>query len=117
MANAPTLIDVAIDFSPTPGGRLRKHGPSSGEEFRTKVLVPALKVAISHGSQLVVRLDGTAGYAGSFLEEAFGGLVRTEGFSLGELKKSLHLQADASRYRAFVDLANRYMEAAAAKQR
>ena len=28
------------------------------------------------GGKIIINLDGTAGYATSFLEEAFGGLVR-----------------------------------------
>jgi hypothetical protein len=62
---------VARDFSKTPGPRFIKQGNWSGEKFR-KLLEDRLR---RHG-QIVVDLDGTRGYGSSFLDEAFGGLVR-----------------------------------------
>lgn len=64
-------------FSLTPYGRYRSDGPNSGESFRTKHLAPALKDP--NFDKVVVKLDSvTPGYeySSSFLEEAFGGLVR-----------------------------------------
>lgn len=71
------FISVAQDFTATPGGRYRTDGEFSGEQFREEVLVPRFNQAVEGSSELVVDLDGVAGYATSFLEEAFGGLVRT----------------------------------------
>lgn len=68
-------IDVGRDFSPTPGPRLRTSGPWSGEEFRERFLEPPLR----RGDVVEVDLDGVVGYTMSFLEEAFGGLVRVFG--------------------------------------
>ena len=66
-------IRVAEDFSRTPAGRYRADGPWSGEAFREDHLRPALR----GGNQaVIVYLDGVEGYGSSFLEEAFGGLVR-----------------------------------------
>lgn len=65
-------IKVAEQFSRFPAGRFEKDGPFSGELFRRKYLVPALEKS----DDLVVELDGARGYGSSFLEEAFGGLVR-----------------------------------------
>ena len=65
-------ISIANDFTKYPGGRYRKHGKGSGEEFREEYLVPN----IEKQEQITIVLDGTAGYSSSFLEEAFGGLVR-----------------------------------------
>lgn len=73
-----TLIDVARDFSRTPGGRYASQSESSGEEFRKTILEPALRA----GNDIVVDLDGAAGFTTSFLEEAFGGLVRVFGPSI-----------------------------------
>jgi hypothetical protein len=70
------IVSVARDFSATPGGRYEKDGEFSGEAFRTKIVLPQLLEAMRAGDKLHVNLDGTAGYATSFLEEAFGGLVR-----------------------------------------
>ena len=70
------IVSVARDFSTTPGGRYERDGEFSGEAFRTRIMLPQLLIAMKAGEKLHVSLDGTAGYATSFLEEAFGGLVR-----------------------------------------
>jgi STAS-like domain of unknown function (DUF4325) len=80
-----TIISVASDFSATPGGRFEKDGEFSGEAFRNGVVMPLLKASLASGEKLHVDLDGTAGYATSFLEEAFGGLVRALGRPLSGL--------------------------------
>ncbi|MCG8520865.1 MAG: STAS-like domain-containing protein [Pseudomonadales bacterium] len=63
------------EFTEFPGPRYRDLGPYSGEEFREKILVPAIK---EHGGNITIDLDGTFGYGSSFLEEAFGGLIRNK---------------------------------------
>lgn len=65
-------IKVAEVFTRYPAGRYLADGPFSGEKFRQEFLVPALKA----GECVTIDLDGTRGYGSSFLEEAFGGLVR-----------------------------------------
>lgn len=77
-------IQVARDFSRYPAGRFRKDGPYSGEAFRDRYLLPPLR----QGEHLVVVLDGARGYGSSFLEEAFGGLIRN-GISVRELRDGL----------------------------
>lgn len=79
-----TVINIARDFSRAPAGRFISDGPNSGERFREQFLVPAL----SGGTAVVLEMDGTRGYGSSFLEEAFGGLVR-RGFAAAELAKRL----------------------------
>ena len=61
------------EFTEFPGPRFKKLGPFSGEEFRETILEPAIKES---GTNIQIDLDGTFGYGSSFLEEAFGGLVR-----------------------------------------
>ncbi len=80
-------IKVASQFSQEPAGRFRSDGPHSGERFRDDILVPALKKY----PQVTVNLDGTEGYGSSFLEEAFGGLVRLRNYSPSELHNRLLL--------------------------
>ena len=75
MADQVTL-HIAKDFSRTPGARLRKEGAHSAEQFRDELLIPRVREAMNSDSKLLIDLDGTAGYAACFLEEAFGGLVR-----------------------------------------
>lgn len=80
--SSPTEVSVARDFSRFPAGRYLTDGKNSGERFRG-MLAPKLKAG-----SVRVDLDGTMGYGSSFLEEAFGGLVRT-GFAINELKERL----------------------------
>ena len=72
-------INIARDYTPTPGGRYRSDGPCSGEEFRESVLVPVYEKAKSAQEKITIIFDGGYGYARSFLEEAFGGLARKFG--------------------------------------
>ena len=70
------IINVAKDFTETPGARYKTQGAFSGEEFRDNILYPKFIESINNGEKLIVDLDGGYGYGSSFLEEAFGGLVR-----------------------------------------
>jgi hypothetical protein len=81
-------ISIAKAFSRFPAGRFREDGPFSGEAFREDKLLPLLR---KH-SEVVVVLDGVEGYGSSFLEEAFGGLVREKYFTADELKKRLKIE-------------------------
>ncbi|MFA6422871.1 MAG: STAS-like domain-containing protein [Patescibacteria group bacterium] len=68
-------MDIYIkNFSTALGGRFKKEGNFSGEEFREKYLEPLFNGKKT--DQINIYLDGTEGYPSSFLEEAFGGLVR-----------------------------------------
>jgi hypothetical protein len=65
--------------------------PNSAERFRDDILIPALKA----NTEVIVYMDGTAGYASSFLQEAFGGLRKI--FTAGQLRKKLSIiSTDAS---------------------
>jgi hypothetical protein len=91
MADKEKTVSVARDFSLAPAGRNVSDGPYSGEAFRERILVPALH---SFGGTLVVDLDGPEGYGSSFLEEAFGGLIRGGYVAKGDLAKRLVLASD-----------------------
>lgn len=80
-------VNVAKDFTRFPSGRFKKNGDTSGEAFRERFLEPALKA----GDQITVELDGTIGYGSSFLEEAFGGLIRSLSLSPSYVYSKLHL--------------------------
>jgi hypothetical protein len=54
-----------------PGPRYKKLGENSGEKFREIIIS-----SVRSGEDVVIDLDGTEGYGSSFLEEAFGGLIR-----------------------------------------
>lgn len=69
-------INIAQDFSDTPGGRYITEGENSGEQFREKILLPKYELAEKQNKKLEINFDGCWGFGTSFLEEAFGGLVR-----------------------------------------
>jgi len=87
---------IASEFSRTPGPRRSSEGKFSGESFLERVLLPKFKEAQGAGISLLVDLDGTAGYATSFLEAAFGGLARR--FGAIEVRKTIALKSDDEPY-------------------
>jgi len=86
------MISIAKDFSTTPAGRHAKFHPASGEAFRDSILLPALRQGV-----VTVDLDGTAGYGSSFLEEAFGGLIRN-GLAAETVRQRLKLKSSMTVY-------------------
>ena len=83
-------IRIATDFSRFPAGRYLSDGPYSGEGFMREKLIPALQ----NGGKVQIILDGTMGYGASFLEEAFGGLVRLKQWSLEDLLTKIEIVSD-----------------------
>ena len=98
-------ISIAQDFSPYPAGRYRGDGEFNGTTFRQEILLPALK----EYDNVHVVFDGVAGFGSSFLDEAFGGLIRQEGMSKEFLDTSLHLSTSEPELKPFVNLARRYI--------
>lgn len=89
-----TVINIATDFSPSPAGRFYPaDGDFPGQLFREKLLLPAVK----ENDRVVINLDGTDGYGSSFLEEAFGGLVRL-GYSGDVLRQKLQIESSRVSY-------------------
>ena len=81
-------IDVATKFSRTPFGRYLKDGDNSAERFREHVLRPE----VVKGEEILIDFSKVAlGVGSSFLEEAFGGLVRA-GFDRNELLKHIKIK-------------------------
>jgi hypothetical protein len=100
---------LVVDYAPSPGGRFKSDGPFSGEWFREEVLRPALAAAIQTGDKLTVELDGTSGYGSSFLEEAFGGLIRNRGFEPDKVRENLIISAKSRLYAPYKMLTERYI--------
>ena len=75
------MLDISVirDFADTPGPRSREEGEHSGDQFLEEILLPKFEEAVRSSQALRVDLDGTEGYATSFLEAAFGGLARKFG--------------------------------------
>ncbi|MBD5647992.1 MAG: STAS-like domain-containing protein [Desulfovibrio sp.] len=78
------LISIAQDFSVYPGGRIPADGPFSGEEFRNDYLLPIF----NSNEHVTIDFDNVRGYGSSFLEEAFGGLVRS-GISPARIREQI----------------------------
>lgn len=102
-------ISIAKQFSRFPAGRYKTDGPHSGEKFREEHLVPALQ----KDETVTIELDGARGYGSSFLEEAFGGLIRT-GADVTLVKKKLRLH---SKDQSLVSEINEYIEKAIDKNK
>ncbi len=86
-----SVINVSRDFSVTPGGRFKSAGPNSGESFRNR-LAKAFQNLENEDDRVVVQLDGVRGYGASFLEEAFGGLVRNKIVPYDKIEARLKLE-------------------------
>ncbi len=89
MKGKETTINIGKTFNRFPAGRTEKDGIGSGEEFRKKVL----STALGDYEVLNIEMDDTLGYGSSFLEEAFGGLVR-DGFSASDLRRRIRILSE-----------------------
>jgi hypothetical protein len=83
-------ISVTSQFSEYPAGRYRQDGKFSGEVFRDDLLAPYL----NRHDVVEIDLDGAMGYGSSFLEEAFGGLVRKHHMRPDVLRKKLKFKSN-----------------------
>lgn len=80
-------ISIVNDFDEYPGLRNCSISEASGEEFYHKILNKKFVEAYNTNDKLEVILDGTGGFASSFLDEAFGNLVYD--FTLPVVKQRL----------------------------
>lgn len=92
-------FSIARQFSPYPGPRYARQGEHSGEALG-RILARKLREPID---RLVVELDGTRGYGSSFLDEAFGGLIRVHGFNLSDLRSRLVIRTTDPSYKLEVE--------------
>lgn len=79
------VIDIAKDFSFKPFGRYKEDGKFNGTRFRDEILAPALE----NNDAVEVKLDGVISFGSSFLEESFGGLIRSKVIDKETLLKKL----------------------------
>lgn len=106
------IISIAEKFSRFPAGRHPGDGPFNAERFRREILTPALRQVANSSDKVVVELDGVAGYSSSFLEEAFGGLVRDGQIPTDTIRSKLSIVAKNSIYEAARLDAQRYLDEA-----
>ncbi|WP_292959710.1 STAS-like domain-containing protein [Novosphingobium sp. UBA1939] len=104
------VFSIAKDFSPHPGPRYAKQGANSGESLRQHLM----KILRDHPTKLLIDLDGTKGIGSSFLDEAFGGLVRSEHMSKNDLLNCFEFRStlDPSYIVEIIDSINRAEPAA-----
>lgn len=87
------------DFSRTPFGRYSKDGAGNGAAFRDRFLYEPM--ANPRVDRVVVRLDSVAPgyeYGSSFLEEAFGGLVRVHHLDSKIILRKLQVETEFPDY-------------------
>jgi len=101
-------INIGKDFSDTPYGRYPSDSDYCGEIFREKHLVPALK----NDEEVIVIIDEAEGYGSSFLDEAFGGLVRERHYNAADLHKKLKIKYKDTDYEMYDTLIWKYIDAA-----
>ena len=109
-------LSIAKHFSRWPAGRFQSDGRFNGERFRQEHLVPALR-RLGSSDRLQVVFDELEGAGSSFLEEAFGGLVRVEGFEKSFLDAHLEPFTSEPRLRDFVVMSRKHIERAAQSTR
>ena len=113
-----TTRNFADEFTDDPGGRYYDDGEFSGQEFRERHLVDWVAEALRLGTKLYIDFDGVTGLPTSFLEEAFGGLVRKHPeWTYEELARTIILRAPNSpELWPYLRYADEAMRKAAAKR-
>lgn len=88
------MIDLANEFGKYPAGRFPTDGSYNGELFREKFLKPYLKKLVegNRSEKLIIDIDGVRAFGSSFIEEAFGGLIRAGIYSSSELSRLIEVQ-------------------------
>ena len=105
-----TVINVADDFSDFPVGRDKNKNPFSGDRFRDDYLIPPLK----RNEKVLVNFENVFACPPSFLDEAFGGLVRKYKNNKKQLDHMLSLidfrKTNITKYDGFNELAKMYIK-------
>lgn len=90
---------IATQFTKYPCGRYKDDcNGGSAEELRNNHLIPLILRAIKEDKILTIDLSGTAGYALSFLDEAFGSIGLTLGLTQLEYMNKIHLICSCNNY-------------------
>ena len=107
------FINIGKDFSDVPMGRFVGDSDFSGEKFRDEILAPALA---DKDNVVEVNIDETEGYGSSFLEEAFGGLVRKKAFKVDDLHQRLRIKCNRVGYSMYKRAIWHHIDAAGKQQ-
>lgn len=107
-------LSIARDYSRFPSGRDTNDGPNNGTRFREQFLLPRFREARAKAIPLVVHLDGVLSFGSSFLEEAFGGLVRVHRIPRSEITETLQVEPGPVSNTRYRDAILRYIKEAKA---
>ena len=99
-------LTIATDYSEFPGGRYSKDGIGNATEFREKHLVPMLE----KNKPFIIDLNGIVSYPVSFIDEAFGGLVRMKRYSAEQLLKLINFHSTDDSLLGTVDLIKQHIQ-------
>ena len=105
-------LNIAEEFSPVPVGRYKTDGDKSGQVFREECLYPKIRDAMKKQTILIVDFTGMYGLSSSFLEEAFGGLVREKGLNSADILRVLRFRPEESYFDLYIDLTKGYINKA-----
>ena len=106
-------LNIAQDFSPVPIGRYRTDGNKSGEVFREELLYPRIRSALDKGESLEVDFTGMMGLNASFLEEAFGGLVREhDDLTSEKILQAIKFLPENSYFDTYIEVTKEYIQEA-----
>ncbi|MGO2128809.1 MAG: STAS-like domain-containing protein [Pseudoalteromonas prydzensis] len=90
MTNQNMITLSVVKWHAKPKFRSRDRYEWCGEAYREDILVPALL----ENEKVMVDLTGYNRYGRSFIDETFGGLIRSENFTLSELNEKLTYKHD-----------------------
>lgn len=114
MMDEAVELSIARDYSRFPSGRDHKDGPNNGTRFRDHFLLPRFQEARDKSIPLIVKLEGVLSFGSSFLEEAFGGLVRVHGIPARHLTETLRVDPGSVSNERYRDAILRYIKDASA---
>ncbi len=95
------IVIRLAEFSRFPSGRDDTDGDFNGKAFRERILAPEIELALKNNSKVCVSLDGVLSFGSSFLEEAFGGLVRNRIATSRDVLRVLEIEAENPSYERF----------------
>lgn len=105
-------IDVGQDYHDFPAGRDESDSPN-GEKFRLEYLEPKLKENV----YIEINFNNIYACTPSFLEEAFGGLIRA-GFTKRAINKFISfVEPTEVKYKEYIWAAKKYIDEASKKAR
>lgn len=103
-------INIGNNFSKDPAGRYYTDGDSSGEQFREEVLRVAVANLQGDEKLIIILDDDVDSYGSSFLNEAFGGMVKYGYLSAENLKAILHIDYSDSDYEFYKNKIFEYID-------